>query len=256
MSNYIAQLSGSPYQYSRDKASGLIRTTDQGWDVEQTARARNDNSNCRITDGTNYVDLYIYELQTEFSLGNTTAQSQRTRTLFARNFIQTSYTLLGQSHNQEDYANIAEFVQHTQQDIVTSNIRNLTLALNPGGNTNTLGGMKGYHQPLMVTGYIRSFERSHERFVYAPQYQFDFVILMHLKGTVPYQPGDQGTGAEVQKIMQLKSWNEIVQAWAANNGSNFVAYDPYNDQDDSTEILGPELPELPPDQVSNLPGAH
>lgn len=88
--------------------------------------------------------LFITDVQIDFSIQGSTAQSKGTRDFYAHNFQMASFVVSGQSLDNVDYGMMCDFVHATQSNLVnTFSEKNLVQLLIPGGLNNGAGGFSG-----------------------------------------------------------------------------------------------------------------
>lgn len=187
-----------------------FQPTDKGYDVNATRKNLPPHHNGRLYlgnfDSGDGVNLYVYEVQTGFSLGGSTAQSASTRSFFARNFVQPAFNVLCQSPNQSHYGQVVEFIRASHKLAITGVESNLEIynanRLGASSGTNQYGRIKGDHQPIKATGYVSQIPRTHERFMYAPDYTFSFVVAKMIS---PSAWSDQLITPE-----QMMTWHDII----------------------------------------------
>lgn len=143
--------------------------------------------------------LWVYEIQTGFSLSGTTGQSINARTFFPRNRVQQSITVLCQCPNQQNYAETVEWIRSTHKLRSTSVRLSITTYNMP---------VKGQSEPLLAEGYIKSVPRSHSRFEYAPELRFDFLVERIL---LPAAWKDELTKAELGGPRELPTWKDVIE---------------------------------------------
>jgi hypothetical protein len=172
-----------------------------GYDINATKRKSPGGRNVFLTLGSDNIGLWVYEIQTAFALGGSTAQSYRTRTFFARNFVQPKLTIMTQAPNQEEYGRVVEFIHKSQHEALNNKTTKLQVV--KGGIPNVAPAMKGVRRSIQALGYITTIKRRHERFLPAPEYSFEFVVSRTL---VPQNWADDPVA-----IRQLKSWQEVFE---------------------------------------------
>lgn len=182
--------------------------------------------NGQLTFGKEKVNLWIYEVSTGFAMSGTTAQSSRTRSFFAHNFQQPSFTISCQFPSQQHMALAAELVRKSHKALESSLLLQI-LSRSPVGASNRK--LKGVSQPLSVEGYVQTFPRVHERHVYAPDVNFTFVVEKI------NNPG--GWGDSSATVRRLKSWHDIIEG--------IMAHDPnagFTNDDDANVNKSPNSP--------------
>lgn len=146
-------------------------------------------SNAFLDDGSgNRVYLWVDDMGASFNISGSTAQSYNQRAFYPHNLGQLMLTVHGQTPNESEYGRVAEFVRHSHKKAVT-NGQFFRLVIAEGGHNPDVAnpptttrdqqvhGVKGRHEAVDVDGYVLSIDRKHERFVNAPEWEFQFVIL-------------------------------------------------------------------------------
>jgi hypothetical protein len=212
-----------------------------GYDVNAVKKVSPGGRNAFLTLGKDDIGLWVYEVQTAFALGGGTVQSYRTRTYFARNFVQPKFTIMAQAPNQEEYARVVEFIHKAQHEALNNVTTKLQII--GGGLRNTAPRMKGVRRPIQALGYISSIQRRHERFLNAPEFQFEFIVS---EMQLPKAWADDPV-----QIRKLKTWQEILDGILTENGGAGFVDNP------DTPATGPDPDALPPnlaDMVQDLVG--
>ena len=88
--------------------------------------------------------LFVQNFNLDMSLAGSHAQSQYTRDFYARNFVQPSIIITGQSPTQEDYGILCEFVHSCQHKAVANGYQNLTQLYVSGRQTANGFDGRGY----------------------------------------------------------------------------------------------------------------
>jgi hypothetical protein len=177
-----------------------FQPTNQGYDTFALKQPSPPGVNGYLVglDNQREVSLWVTEVSTAFAMSGSTGQSYRTRSFFPHNMEQTKFTITSQFPNQETYANAIEFIRKYQVKF-TSSMRLQVISRGIDHN----GNLKGSHNDLDVEGYVGSVKRIHERFVYAPTLQFEFISERIL---LPKAWADGKI-----KIKLLKTWKEIIE---------------------------------------------
>jgi hypothetical protein len=181
-----------------------------GYD-ERAVRGTDKRSNGTLTLGNNSVPLWVFDLRVPFGLSGSTAQSFGTRSFFPRALTQPEITLDCQAPTQVHYGRTVEFIRQSQKSLSG----NVKLDITAGGPQ---GILRGQHQAISATGYIRSVPRRHTRFEYSPEFSFAFVVAQL---TSPTAWADDPV-----KIRQLKSWQQIVEGVMAHDQNAGFVDDP------------------------------
>lgn len=218
----------------------VFQSTERGYDIQAVSKRTPPGSNAILESLSLPPDaavrLWVSEIQIGFAMSGSTGQSFRTRSFFPRNFTQPTFTVFCQCPNQKIYGDTLEFIRTTQ--ITFDQSLNFIL-LNAGSKFNRT--IKGSHSGNSAQGYIKSVKRSHERFTYSPDLQFDFVVERFLS---PPDWMDKGN----QTPSTLKSWSEIIM-----QHKNLLAKDP--DQNSvSPDAIDPVLAPGPAGTTGSRPG--
>src|SRR5436853_2378271 len=121
--------------------------------------------------------LWLHQIDASYQNGGSFAQSARKRDWYARNLTQVSMTLTGQCANQKDYHKLVEFVRQTQRQSLRWK--------DSGMGTNSVRLIiprTHRHTAYDMHGHIAKIDRTSERFVFAPEYSFDFLITSSTQG--------------------------------------------------------------------------
>lgn len=188
----------------------VFQPTGAGYDVNATRKDLPHHHNGRLYlgnfDSGDGVNLYVHEVQTGFALGGSTAQSASTRSFFARNFIQPEFNVLCQSPNQSHYGQVVEFIRASQKLAIAGTEANLEIytanRLGVNAGSDTYKRVKGDHQPIKATGYVKQVPRQHEHFVYAPEYTFSFVVAKMISPS--------GWADQLLPPRMMMTWHEII----------------------------------------------
>jgi hypothetical protein len=192
------------------------------------------------------VPLWIQEITADFSLTGNTAQSMTKRDFYAHNFTQPSFNFRGQTFNEAQYGYLTEFIRRAQ-------VRQLLEIGNPKGDWEKRGflrivvpkagfvpqrvrirrkgkqgpvtwrrknrSQRGERDHMIITGYIKAIQRRHERFVNAPEWNFEFITARMLAGPFSDSP------VRSEKLRDIKDWTEFLR------GDGFVK-DPDSGKDE------------------------
>lgn len=189
-----------------------------------------------------YVDFYIEEIEADFQMEGTTAQSQRLRQFFPHNFAQTTLTVRGRAPNSFQYNRLSAFVRASHQFAMRGRempsyantdvlryivhpktgeqyvqptmrlvIRNSDAGPYPyNGNPKTGTGsktVKGKHQKWRLEGYIKKIPAGAQHHDPAPAFEFDFTISeSEHHGNTGIWKDDAVFGS------QLKSWTKVFRS--------------------------------------------
>lgn len=151
------------------------------------------------------IALWVYEIETSFSMDGALVQSVHHREFYPHNFVQPTLTVRGQTPNSFEYNRLSEFIRESHQKAVFYDESGyvspaIRFELRGGGHT-TERNTKGYHQRLVLRGFVPKFGRGARRFEFSQNYEFDFVVTRSLTGLM--------TDERVAGL-QLKAWAEVV----------------------------------------------
>lgn len=222
-------IGGSPYTFNPSEGGGIpvygiplphhagvAPRPDTGYDVKATqiSQQRRENAegafNGRLHDGTWYVDFYITKINIGIALAGSTAQSRFTRDFYPHNMVMPSFNVEGQCLNQEDYGTLVEFVHQAQQKSVYD-CTLLQLDVTGIGFKVSRPIMRGRHEPISAQGFINAMPRKHEKFVYAPKFNFSFVVSTMFKGIY-----EESTASDPEQ----ESWAQILAGIVASTPIN------------------------------------
>lgn len=154
-----------------------------------------------------YIDLYIEDIQSDFSMAGSTGQSRTLRQFFPHNMVQPSIQVTGISTNSHHYNKLAAFIRVSQHlalagqrlresDIPFRNILDAnghvvaipTIRFLISNGTKDFDiprhgrTIKGIHKPWRLEGYVKSMAAGAERFQQAPRFAFEFLIAQSQSG--------------------------------------------------------------------------
>src|SRR5208282_3254216 len=105
------------------------------------------------------VRFFVTEFSIYLGLSGTTGQGRRVRDLYHHNVTMPAYKIKAICLNQNDYANIVEFIHETQQICIYGG--ELTqFNLNAGGYPENPRTMKGPHKPVIAFGAVERIART------------------------------------------------------------------------------------------------
>lgn len=157
--------------------------------------------NGQLHDGSEWVKFYSDKISLGASLAGSTAQSRYVRDFYAHNLKIPSVTVHGEALNQAEYATIVEFIHQSQLRGVQG-ARPIKLTIS-GGGSDVGPSIKGKHKPLEALGYVKNVQRKHERFVPAPEFEFEFVLAKMEEGIFKDLIGEDSPA---------KTWLEIIES--------------------------------------------
>lgn len=217
-----------------DRASAPDTLYGRGYDVKTTAnQAHEGGSNAYLVDEADntHVLLTITAIETSLSLAGSDGQSPLQKDFYPRNFQQPTFSITVQGRSQQDIGRHAEFVHKAQRNAVVQG--SLMRMIIPSGGLNhtaassvkNLDGMKGVRRGMSMSGYVKSFPRSHKRHDPAPKYTFEFIVAKMHTGIFEDQP---------YKVYKLAKWSEIVDTVMEGN---FIQPPMTTEQEDQAELL-------------------
>lgn len=179
----------------------------------------------------NTMEIWLHDIIMSFQNGGSFAQSHHYRQWYARNMTQPVVSVQGQTASQYQYGELVEFIRSSQ-----------IWALKPldvDGKGNTVGftipesgiDSKGNHihahahQGHHFRGHIKAIERKTSRFVNAPEFSFEFVIVTAYSGLFSISTGDpSATKDRIAMYMQIP--NTIRSRNGKETGTVTFASDP------------------------------
>jgi hypothetical protein len=166
-------------------------------------------ANAKMGDNQFWWPLFVTDLVIDIALAGSTAQSRLTRDFYPRNFVQPNFIIRGQAIDQQDLGMMTDFAHHMQQRML-QNPKQLLAQLEVNGRGLPFGQrqtglrvtfraakalglksyslvnqtLKGQHDTILCQGWVGSMPREHEKGIYAPPYEFQFVVADMIEG--PY----------------------------------------------------------------------
>lgn len=146
------------------------------------------------------LDFWIEDVEANFGMSGSTAQSRNVRQFMPHNVTQPSIKVSGRAPNSSQYNRMASFVrashynafhpgslgEQLRHELTTSGqsvqVQTIRLIIARGryvwNGERTKAGqrVKGVHRPLVFEGYIKMMKAGGKRFDPAPQYQFEYFI--------------------------------------------------------------------------------
>ena len=214
------------WQWSEDPKYKPVVPTDKGWQVgsPDKGKATEARHTAVLTDQDgNRAFLWLHEIAFNFEVAGQYAQSHRWRNWYPRNFVQPRVQVQGQCPNQQVYAELCEFIRSSQQKSLRHSERDAT-------RKNALGfsigaGGKHYnhkHQGHHFRGHILNMPRIAERFVFAPEYAFEFVIVAAYSGIFSTGQKDAKAGAD-RMAMAMQMPLEDRPQWVGTKNVTFIS---------------------------------
>jgi hypothetical protein len=178
-------------------SASIVPAVDQGYDIEGVRRtpARTEEilSACNgvLCTRQHRMRFFINSVEVATGISARFGQGRRTRDMYPQAFVMPLYKVNAQSLTQEDYGLMCEFVHaHHQEAVGNGNTVQLSVreGWNPYTNHENLepqlesAGMAGYHKPIEAAGFVLEMPRTHERFVYTPEFEFEFSVMQSYIG--------------------------------------------------------------------------
>lgn len=211
---------------------GILNTpTSGGYDYTATAKRPDPaRPNGWLMYNGEEIALWVFDVTTGFAMAGSTAQSARTRTMFAHNFQQPAIGVSVQLPSQKHLGDLAEFVRKTHLGM-ESNTRLEIIAGWPTKSQN----MKGPHENIAAEGYVKMIPREHMKQVWAPELTFQFVVEKMIS---PSSWSDSPV-----TMRNLKSWHDIIEGIMANSKDRAFVDDPdANRPDPANPSAAPGVP--------------
>lgn len=197
-----------------------------GWGIKESP-----GSNARLyfpwnDGGGPSVNLWVNNVEIDFGLSGTTAQSAKIRSFFAHNSNPPIFTVQCQAPNQYVYGKTIEFMRSSQRgfsDLAYLHIR--------GGGNKANNSTRGPHKDLSAEGYVETVARRHDNQQRGAQtFTFSFVTaFMH-------QPWVD-TAYDPPPIL---TWKDVVEKIIANDPNAGFAANP--DARPATHTADRDLP--------------
>lgn len=209
----------SPWQYSYPGERKPVVPTDTGYHVHLPDEPNRDYraSERRYTiyledqDG-NGRYLYAHEIGMNFQISGSYAQSPQFRSWYPRNFVQPVIQITGQTASQADYQALAEFIHKAQQKSLRwddSDNRQNTIHMRIP-HTEKHMDENHRHTGHSVNGHIRNIQRLSERWINAPEFNFEFIVVTAHAGLYETKSSDaSGVKDEIGKVMRISEADQI-----------------------------------------------
>lgn len=180
-------------QYSPDDKAPVV-PYDQGYfvnfPVKAIATENHHTAHIKRPDGDTFY-LWVHDVIQNFEIAGSYAQSHRHRAWYPRNFVQPRIQIQGQFPNQSEYGRFAEWVRDAQmqcQRATVADYRQNTILLTiPDGSPAPVGTKKGQeyrHDGISVRGHIMNMPRTAERWVNAPEFALELVVVSAAAGVL------------------------------------------------------------------------
>lgn len=221
----------------------LNNPIDKGYGVRDP-ELKNITANGRFTNQANEkLDFWIEEIEANFGMTGSKAQSRGVREFMPHNINQPTVTVTGRAANSFQYNRMASFVRASHYDALNleelgTTVRTMlvgeegsetrikadtvrfVLRKQPEKSPQPWSGrhVKGPHVPWVLEGYIKSFKAGAERFEVAPQFVFEFSVASSEKS-------ETGGGKEIGIWSDIEVLgNEIKPwlSWITKGKNNFV----------------------------------
>lgn len=121
------------------------------------------------------VFMWVSDVEAQFAMTGSTAQSRAYRRFYPHNFAQPTCTISGQCPNQYEMGRLAEFIRDSQLLQLEDNPL-LKFRLFTQGKDTARPLQKGKHRRISISGYVLNVPRTAERWVNAPEYRLEFAI--------------------------------------------------------------------------------
>lgn len=224
----------SPWQYNYPGERKPAVSTDRGYHVNLPdggrGRANEERYTAYVEDDTGTRRyMFVHEITMNFELAGSYAQSPQFRAFYPRNFVQPRITITGQTASQADYANLTEFIRKCQRQALTGSDFTTTLVIPQGGPGKSSHDYVGHH----LQGHIERIERKAERWVNAPEFSFEFVVVTASAGLYHTATTDaSGVKDTINQYMRFNVDQQIRNrlnkpSWAIDpdKGSGAAGYD-------------------------------
>lgn len=171
----------------------------------------------------NQLYLWIHDISMSFQIGGEGAQSHHYREFYARNLAQPSVKITGQTHSQEQYGEIAEFIRRGQSASLkpqdeSGKGNTMVLTIPEGGNIVTGHKHQGHH----FRGHIKNIQRATQRWVNAPEYSFEFIVVAAYQGVFSsYFTDPSATKEKLAMYMQIPNEGRKNVAWVVDPDSTY-----------------------------------
>jgi len=179
----------SPWQYNYPGERKPVVNTDRGYHVAvPNSKPTENNYTAYLEDSTGKRRyMWVHNIQMSFQVAGSYAQSAKFRAWYPRNFQQPTVQISGQTANQEQYAGLVEFIRDSQRKALDTPVNPFTMD-DPIFTTALVipragPGHPGHvHQGHALRGFINNIERTAERWVNAPEFQFTFTVVSATAG--------------------------------------------------------------------------
>lgn len=136
------------------------------------------------------LPLWVYDFSSDFSATGTEAQSRMRKEFFPRFFTQPRYVIKGQTPNQYEWQRLGQFIrrgmlmQVMSGPVLGSNpqFEAFVLRIEGRGYAMKNRNLKGGHAGWTLEGYIEEAPAGGERFQFAPEYEFTFILANATEG--------------------------------------------------------------------------
>lgn len=177
-----------------------------------------------LTYGENNLYVWAHDISFDFQIAGSYAQSAHFREFYPHHMVQPRVRLVGQCANEWQYGNVAEWVRRSHSYVLRSRTdtgrKNLVRLTIPEGGDPRLGKKHISHD---FSGHVLAIQRQHERFVNAPEFTLEFVIVLSRGGLVDLGLGDPSNNT-VSHYQQIT--NNIRYRHGAKSGEVTVHGDP------------------------------
>jgi hypothetical protein len=190
------------WQYNAKTDRTPLFNTEKGYAVSLPSHAEG-HYNVELEFDENVLRLWIHEVILGFQINGSFAQSSYYREWYPRNMVQPSIRLVGQTANEHQYGEVAEFLRKSQlYALQTADARG-------GGNTLAVtipqGGIQDhFHMGHHFRGHVKRVERRAERFNNRPEFSIEFVVVNAYSGLLEVKSSSaEAVKGEFAMYMQI-----------------------------------------------------
>jgi hypothetical protein len=210
----------TPWQYNYPGETKPVVNPNQGYAVNfpdqpsRSYRADKDHFTIALVNDQNVTrHLWAHQISMNFELAGSYAQSASFRAFYPRNFVQPHIQISGQCASQADHASLIEFIRKCQLQAIRG-ANNTTGLIIPQGSpeskiTQQSGG-RFEHQGHAFQGHILKADRTAERWVNAPEFQFEFLVVTASAGLYHTDTTDpSGVNDEIGQYIRSSEATQI-----------------------------------------------
>lgn len=173
------------------------------------------------------INLWITDLQADFSVSGDQAQSRMLREFFPRSFNDVTLTIIGNCANSQEFNRLALFVREAQWRALhalntgAANVNPMVTFVLHSNFPYSTNRTKGQHRPWNVSGYVQSMEAGAIAQNVAPEFAIQFIVAessLH---------GNTGLWADsLDKIAPLTNMLNLLGAQAGHTAGKGYVRDP------------------------------